>query len=220
MPTPADLHAGANVYSSDGHKLGELQRVVLRRSDLTATHIVIDIGFLRAGHKLWEGGLGLEYDRVVPIDAVASASDDRLDLNLTALQFKDAPEYTTESFEDIDVTRTPYDPKSLTDHIQAVADRFGDPNNFLVQRFAEAPGSVDIAEGSPVWRVAPHDRLGEVDRVLFAADGKAQAFVIKRGSFLKRDVVLPIRYVTELLDDLVRVEISDADLEDLQTFHP
>ncbi len=220
MPTPADLHAGANVYSSDAEKLGQLQRVVLRRSDLTATHIVIDIGFLRAGHKLWEGGLGLDYDRVVPIDAVSRATDDRIDLNLTALQFKDAPEYTIESFEDVDVARTQYDPPGLTERLQAVADRVGDPRNFLIQRFTEAPGSVDIAEGSPAWRVAPHDKLGEVYRVLLGNDGKAQAFVIKRGAFLKRDVVLPIRYVTELLDDLVRVEISDADLEDLQDFKP
>jgi hypothetical protein len=46
--------------------------VVLRRRDLAATHIVVDIGFLRSGRGIWEGGFGLDYDRVVPIDAFAA----------------------------------------------------------------------------------------------------------------------------------------------------
>src|SRR5690242_5568595 len=100
MPVfPSDLKAGVDVYSSDGHKLGELQRVVLKRSDLSLTHVIIDVGFLRSGHNLWEGGAGLEYDRILPVDQVASATNDRVTLNLTAAQFKDAPEYTQESFE-------------------------------------------------------------------------------------------------------------------------
>jgi hypothetical protein len=60
---PGDLRIGAAVFSSGGDKLGELQRLVLRRSDLSLTHVVIDVGFLRSGHRLWQGGLGLEYDR-------------------------------------------------------------------------------------------------------------------------------------------------------------
>ncbi len=57
---PHDLKAGVDVVSRDGHKLGTLHRVVLRRSDLSLTHVVVDIGFLRSGHRLWEGGLGLD----------------------------------------------------------------------------------------------------------------------------------------------------------------
>jgi len=76
---PHDLKAGVDVFSHDGHKLGTLHRVVLKRSDLSLTHIVVDIGFLRSGRRLWQGGLGLDYDRLVPVDQVHAASDERVE---------------------------------------------------------------------------------------------------------------------------------------------
>jgi hypothetical protein len=54
--------------------------------------------------------------------------------------------------------------------------------------------------------------------VLFGPDGVTQAFVIKRGLLLKRDVVLPVRYVTELMDDLIRVDITDEHLDALREY--
>jgi uncharacterized protein YrrD len=220
MPLPQDLHAGAAVYSRDGEKLGELHRVVLRRSDLSATHIVIDIGFLRSGHKLWEGGIGLDYDRVVPVEAIARASDDRIDLNLTAAEFKDAPEYTFESFEvPQDIDPTEFDINDIAIRARAISDAVGNVPNFLLfERLNKPLGTVDIAEGTPVWRQHPHEKLGEVDRVLFNEKGEAQAFVIRRGFLLKRDVILPVRYVTELFDDLIRVDIPDDHLSALREF--
>ena len=66
MPiAPHELKVGVDVYSADGHKLGKLHRLVLRRSDLALTHVVIDIGFLRSGRSIWAGGFGLDYDHVV-----------------------------------------------------------------------------------------------------------------------------------------------------------
>jgi uncharacterized protein YrrD len=219
MAAPQDLHAGADVYSSDGHKLGELARVVLRRADLTATHVVVDIGFIRAGHKIWEGGLGLEYDRVVPVDAIARATDERIDLNVTAEAFKDAAEYSVESFEPADFTPSEYDPPDVRAAHERLQGRPVDTGVYLVQRLNKAVDAVDIRDGTPVWREAPHDKLGDVDRVLFSADGRATAFVVRRGFLLKRDVILPVRYVTEVLDDLIHVQLSDAEIEGLAEFN-
>ncbi|HXH22878.1 MAG TPA: hypothetical protein VNN10_12700, partial [Dehalococcoidia bacterium] len=212
---------GADVYSSDGHKLGELHRVVLKRSDLSVTHIVVDIGFLRSGRPIWEGGVGLDYDRVVPISAVASVGDDRIVLNMTAEEFKDAPEYTIESFEPPeDLTPGEFDITDIVDAAHRIADYVGSvgANYWLFEKLNKPAGSVDIAEGTPVWRQEPHQKLGEVSRVLVGADGVAQALVIRRGFLLKRDVILPLRYVTELMDDLVRVDISDEHLEALKEY--
>jgi uncharacterized protein YrrD len=222
MAAVRDLHDGADVYSSDGHKLGRLSRVVLRAADFSATQVVVDIGFLRAGHKLWEGGLGLEYDRVVPIEAVARATDERIDLSLTAAAFKDAPEYSIESFEPVDLRPDASDPPPLAESREELARRLAgrpaDTGVYLVQRFNKSLDDVDIREGTRVWRMEPHEQLGEVDRVLFDGGGRATAFVIRRGWLLKRDVVLPVRFVSEVLDDLVRVEMSDADVEGLEGF--
>ena len=73
--------------------------MVVKHSALSLTDVVIDIGFLRPGRALWEGGLGLDYDRIVPIDQIQFAPDQRIELNLSGTELKDSLEYTDESFE-------------------------------------------------------------------------------------------------------------------------
>jgi uncharacterized protein YrrD len=220
-PYPHELHAGAEVYSADGHKLGELQRVVLRRSDLSVTHIVIDIGFLRSGRSIWEGGFGLDYDRIVPVQQVQSYGHDRIDLVLTAEAFKDAPEYTVESFEPPqDLSPDEFDIPDVANRLQGIAALIGStPNVWLVEKLQQPEGSVEVIEGADVWRRDPHEKLGDVSRVILdEVSGAARALVIKRGALLKHEVVLPMRYVVELADGVVRVDIEDEALDQLRKY--
>jgi uncharacterized protein YrrD len=219
---PADLRIGAEVYSSGGDKLGELQRVVLKRSDLSLTHVVVDVGFLRSGHRLWEGGLGLEYDRVVPVEAVASAADDRVELSMAAAEFKDAPEYTQERYEgQVDLSPGEYDISDFAQQSQAIAGLVAStPGAYISERLNKPLDSVDVREGLQVWRNQPHQKLGEVEGGLFdSATGQLHALVVRRGFLLTRDVILPSRYITEVIDDVsVRVDISEGDLEKLKGY--
>lgn len=216
---PHDLRAGADVYSSDGQKLGELHRVVLARSDLRLTHVVVDIGFLRSGRSIWQGGLGLEYDRVVPIAEVAHATAERVDLGLTAEEFKDLPEYTPETYEQpADFSPDEYDlPDVVTQlhHLSSIVA--STPGQWLYENLQKSPDAVDIAEGTPVWRREPHEKLGDVKQLIFdESSGRLRALVIARGFIFKHEVVLPIRHVVEVYDDVLRVDIADKDLEALQ----
>ncbi|HEX5368557.1 MAG TPA: hypothetical protein VFY10_04000 [Dehalococcoidia bacterium] len=218
---PHDLKAGVDVVSSDGHKLGQLQRMVLRRGDLSVTHIVIDIGFLRSGHHLWEGGLGLDYDRVVPIGQIHAASDERVELKLTATEFKDTPEYTSESFEaPQDLTPNAFDLPDVVNRLENFAAIINSTSNtWIVEKLNKPLDAVDIKEGTPVWRVEPHENLGDVKRLLLdPASGALRAFVIRRGLIFKHDVILPKRYIAELFDDIVRVDISNEELAQLQEY--
>jgi len=220
--TPTDLHIGADVFSSDGHKLGELHRLVLKRSDFRLTHIVVDIGWIRAGHRIWEGGLGLEYDRVAPVSALAAANDSCIDLALTAEAFKELPEYTIEGFEEPqDFTPGEDDLADIASASSLASAAFNSaPGGWLVERLNKTLDSVDIDQGTPVWRREPHDKLGEVDRlILDDQTGRLTAFVMKRGFLLTKDVVLPVRYVSELLDDTVHVDITDEEIKQLREFH-
>lgn len=218
---PHELKVGVDVFSRDGHKLGQLHRLVLRRSDLSLTHIVVDIGFLRSGHHLWEGGLGRDYDRVVPMEQVHAVSDERLELRLTAGEFKDAPEYTAESFEaPQDVTPDEFDIPDVVNRAQGLAGLVaGVSTVWLVEKLNKPVDSVDIKEGTDVWRRDPHEKLGDVKRVLLdPQSGRVRAFVVRRGFLLKRDVILPVRNVVELFDDLIRIEIADTDLDQLREY--
>jgi uncharacterized protein YrrD len=219
-PTANDLHTGVDVYSSDGNKLGSLHRVVVRRSDLSVSHIVVEIGFLRSGHKLWEGGFGLDYDRVVPLDKVASASSERVELALTAAQFKDMPEYTAESFEPPqDLTPDEFDIPDVANRLQHLAAMVGSTSNtWLVERLNKPQDSVDIKKATDVWRQHPHEKLGDVKRILLDEQGRVRAFVISRGFIFKQEVVLPVRYISELFDNVVRVNLTDEQLQQLHEY--
>ena len=221
MAFPRDLHAGVDVYSSDGHKLGTLHRIVLKRSDLSLLSVVVEIGFLRSGHKLWEGGIGLDYDRVVPAQAVASATDERVGLNLTAAQFKDLPEYTEEHYESPhDLTPGDFDIPDLVNEAVRVASALGStPNTWLVERLNKPLDSIDVVNDMDVWRVEPHQKIGDVERALFNEAGRLQAFVVRRGFLLTRDVILPARYIVDVIDSIsIRVEISDGELDQLREY--
>ena len=216
-----DLRAGVDVFSHDGEKLGSLKHMVLKRSDLTLTHVVVDIGFLRSGHHLWEGGLGLDYDRVVPVDQLHAVSDDRVELRLTAAEFKDMPEYTQEYFEEPhDLTPDDFDLADVAVRGQQMAGFINSVSNaWLVQKLNKPLDSVDIAEGTAVWRQEPHQKLGDIMRLLFdPANERLRAFVIRRGVIFHHDVILPIRYVSELYDGLVHVDITDGELAQLREY--
>lgn len=218
---PQDLRAGVDVYSSDGHKLGELHRVVLGRSDLRVTHVVVDIGFLRSGRAIWQGGLGLDYDRVVPIAAVADATTERVDLGLTAEQFRDAPEYTEETFEEPkDFSPDEYDLPDVVTQLHHLSSIFAStPGLWLYENPRRSEDAVDISEGTPVWRREPHDKLGDVKQLIFdETTGTLRALVIARGVIFKHEVVLPARHIVELYDGVVRVDIEDRDLENLKPY--
>ena len=218
---PQDLRAGADVYSSDGQKLGELHRVVLSRSDLRVTHVVVDIGFLRSGRAIWQGGLGLDYDRVVSIDVVANADTERVDLGLTAEQFKNLPEYTPETYEEPkDFSPDEYDLPDVVTQLHHMSSIFGStPGLWLYENRQKAADAIDISEGSPVWRREPHEKLGDVKQLIFdETSGQLRALVISRGFIFKNEVVMPIRHVVEMYDDLLRVDIADKDLENLKAY--
>ncbi len=51
-----------------------------------------------------------------------------------------------------------------------------------------------------------------------AAFVTAAVLVINRGVVFHRESVLPVRYVREISDGVVRVQISPADLKALETF--
>ena len=53
--------------------------------------------------------------------------------------------------------------------------------NWLVTRLRRPLDAADIVEDTAVWREEPHEKLGEVDRVLLDDQGRITALVMKRG---------------------------------------
>jgi uncharacterized protein YrrD len=216
-----DLRLGASVISREGHKVGTLSRFVLRKKDFKLTHVVVDTGLFRSGEPLWKGGWGMSHDRVVPLGVLASADSDQVRLTMTAEEFRDLSiDYVEERFAPI-VDEKPGEP-DLSDLRRIATSIPGEPGPyFMYETMALAPDEVDIEKGSPVWRMNPHEKIGEVERLLLDEQThKVVSLVMRRGHLLAKEVGLPIRHVSEVVADIVRVDISDDDLRNLEQYHP
>lgn len=219
--TIQQLEAGVSVISRDDRKLGVLSRFVVGRDSRKLTHVVVDTGILRSGTPLWEGGWGLSHDRVVPVGVLGLTGDGALRLTMTADEFRDlSVDYIDEHFEPYpdDVPGRP----DLSDVGRFALSLPGEPGPWvLCESLAHAPDAVDLREDMPVWRMDPHEKIGEVERLLI--DEQTQqvtALVIRRGFIFSKEVVLPMSQVTEVLPHVVRADIGDTALHALEEYAP
>lgn len=214
-----DLRIGADVVSSDGHKLGTLSKFIVREDGLRLTHVVVDTGILRSGEPLWKGGWGLSHDRVLPLGAVAAATSDAVTLSMAADDFRDhSSDYEQEYFAlmpDLDVGIP-----DVGDLARVASSIPGEPGPYvMLERRSIAPGDVEIPKDAPVWRLNPHEKIGEIEGVIYDAETNAvQDLVIKRGHFFAKEVVLPVRVVVEVVAGIVRVDVDEETLKGLPEF--
>jgi sporulation protein YlmC with PRC-barrel domain len=216
-----DLRLDASVVSSDGHKLGKLSRFVFDKDARKLTHIVVDTGILRSGEALWKGGWGLSHDRLLPYQAVRHADSHEIVITMTADEFRDlSADFSEEYF-----ARMPdLDPGApdASDVARLASSIPGESGPVIMQQTtAMTAGEADIRTDSPVWRLNPHQKIGEVERVLFDDDtGALSALVVRRGFLLTKDVILPAEYIVEVVAEIVRVQIDDTALGRLSAYHP
>jgi sporulation protein YlmC with PRC-barrel domain len=217
-----DLRLHAEVLSHDGHMLGTLSRFVFEKDSRRLTHIVVDTGVLRSGEALWKGGWGIAHDRIVPIGAVESATSDEVRLTMAADDFRDVSvDYADEYFVPVpDLAPGRPDESDLARIAMSIP---GEPGPYAMEQVTVVPPhEAEINKDSPVWRLRPHQKLGEVERVVFDARTKRiTALVVRRGFVFHRDVVLPIDRVVEVVGPgLVHVDIDDDALKALPEFEP
>ena len=87
------------------------------------------------------------------------------------------------------------------------------------ETFRKASFEREILNDAPVWRTEPHTHIGDVERVLVDEEtDEIKELVIRRGAVFHEDVVLPIGFVTEILDGIVHVQLTDAELRGLQAY--
>jgi sporulation protein YlmC with PRC-barrel domain len=214
-----DLHLGSSVIATDGHKVGTLSRFVVRTEGLRLTHIVVDTGIFRSGD--WNGAIGLPHDRLIPLEAVQTVDRDRVHISMTADEFKQlSVDYADERFAPIgDAEPGKLD---LSDVRRFISSIPGEPGPYVMyERSALPAGELEIKKDSPVWRLNPHQKIGEVEDLLYDERTKQVAsLVIRRGFVFSKDVVLPVQHIVEVVADIVRVDIDDAALEGLREYLP
>lgn len=219
-----DLHEGADAISRDGHRIGKLTRVVINERSLKITHLAIDPGLLHSGEALWKGGWGLPHARVVPIGVLQDEDSTEIHISMTAEEFAHlSVKYDQVSWKPMpDLEPDLLDTSDIAPILSSIPGGTGPVQLFDV--LTKEPGEVDIAEGSAVWRLNPHEKIGEVEHVIFDdRTKKVTALVIRRGFLFHHEVVLPaeqIIEIVEILEGVVRVDMSDEQLAALAEYVP
>jgi sporulation protein YlmC with PRC-barrel domain len=203
-----NLRPGAAVSSTDGRKVGKLYAVVVDARDDEVTHIVVNTGpFFPAP------GFGAPNLVSVPIDEMGDAREKTVILKCTKRKFSRMPAYADWSF-----TKPP-DPGVWRMENALRLSMGGWSLPMPTEIIHKARFEHEIARDAHVWRIEPHTHIGDVDRILIDEQTREiEALVVRRGVVFSHDVILPIHYVVEVLDDIAHVNISDDDLERLAEF--
>lgn len=216
-----NLRPGADVFGADGEKLGTLHAVIVDPAARHVTHLAVN-----AGPHFPAPGFGDPKIVSVGIEHYRDAHEDRVELNLTRAQFGALPLYEHTHFFEIPADEQTRDTEGVSRwaHIgSAIAAALGSLTGLAVpaEHIRKAAFERQILDDAPVWREDPNTHIGDVERVLIDDQtGEIESLVIRRGVLFQHEVVLPIRFVTEIRDGVIRAQLTDAELENLEPFEP
>ena len=221
-----NLSDDAEVMSSDGKEVGKLHAVVFDPRDDEVTHVVVN-----AGPHFPTPGFGAPKLVSVPMEQMEGAQEGKVFLSCSEREFDAIGPYVERDFvphpqegdeEEIEPGGRPRPVRALWNAAAALAASFA---NQLVgipvprETFKVAQFERQIVYDSPVWRIEPHEQLGEVERILVGHESdEIEALVLRSGHAFNEDMVLPVEYIEEILDGMVRVQISDEEMQGLERF--
>ncbi len=218
------LRIGASVYSADDQRLGSLTRVIVEGTSERVLGLVVDPGLLASGNALAPGGWERPRERVVSLAAVATVHDDKIRLAGDAAAFEQLPLF--EQVHAIPVGATSKDgerfqPGELVNYLSSEFGLGGAPYLAPEEITHTEPATAGaIGEGTAIWRLEPHERIGTVDRVLMDEATQAVSGVVFTHGLLRRHILLPASAIASLEDGVIHVKLTDQELDDLPLYHP
>ena len=216
-----EFKQGTKVFTSDNKDVGSVDRVVLNPNSKKVTHLVIRKGFL------------FTEDTIVPVDMVASATEERVDLNRTSETLDNLPPYEEQHYVPLDEAEArsaeyrtdlavPYYWASPMAGWSGYADYgmgLGYPPPYLVETERNVPeDSLVITEGVPV--ISSDDQhVGNVERVYTDSQSKrATHFILSAGLIFKEKKVIPLGWIHDTTDNEIHLNVNAHTLEGLPEF--
>lgn len=192
------------VFTSDNEKVGEIDRVVIDPRTKKVTHVVISKGLL------------FKEDKVVPIDLVDSAKEDRVTLRSDTIDA--LPEFEERRYIPLDQDELPPDYSAnyampmywypfgsggLEPYILAPVP----PHTVVTERNIPAR-TVALQEGASVVSADGKD-VGGIERVFVDPNtDQAMSFLVSDGLLLKKHMIIPTAWVSKIEQDQVHVVVG------------
>jgi uncharacterized protein YrrD len=217
-----ELRIGAEVITADDKDVGNVSHIVVDAEQGVVTGIAVDPGLLRSRRLVEPEKWDEPASVIVPMDVVVHSDASSVRLRCSEAEFKAFPPYIDQDYVQPGEDWTAPPGYAIANFLLRLAAPFGGiiPPPMKI-RLRKGRSEREIEPDTPVWREHPHTELGVVERVLYEQDGdKVQALIVRRGGLIPMHVVLPLKYVTEILDDVVRVDMSDQEIELLEPWGP
>ena len=209
MPDLSDFRLGADVVASDGLRVGTLVSVIVDEKGFDPRAVVVKQEVTLGGRLRAEESFYSTDEVVIPIAAVESATHDVVRLSLSGPAVRRQPLYLS------------YRAKPLTAGEAALEDAdvlTGNPIMPNVEEIAnKGQGEIEIDRGENVMLGTTGHRFGRVEDVLFD-HGKMIGVVVRPDGFFKRDVVLPMQFISRADDMALFAHLDESDIEHLKPF--
>jgi len=206
------FHLGAEVRSSDGQEVGKLAHVLVG-PDYGLRALVIKESGRFSGHQFSPRSLLVNDEFIVPKDSVTTATEDRIDLSLSASDIRRLPPY---------LAYREKPEESVAEGLEDTAGVLGsgpEVPNWLAQVANKPADQLEIDGGENVMLGHTGKKLGTVQDVLFD-DDQLVGIVLKPAGWFKNEVILPRRFLDRSDDLALFATIDEHDLENLKPFHP
>lgn len=208
---------GADVFNAAGEQVGTVSRVVIDAKTSDVTDLVVDRGAL------------FKDEKVVPIELLDTATEDRIILRETNQSMDDLPNYETTHYVRVDQKGAPYN--------NLETSYWYPPINFQTPAPGRMPavpveldtrtepgipeGRIAISEGAPVIS-ADDEHIGNVEQVIMNSEGNAVThFVIGKGLLLKEHKLVPAFWASSMDDDeKIRLAVDASLFDRLPDYTP
>ena len=210
------LIQGADVYSSTGDKLGTLDRLVLDPNTREVTHIVIERRFLSTEHK------------IVDMDRVNSAIEDRIILLPPEESFDEFTDFEEAQYVNLDATEYPEGDVNSSFWVPPTNYAWwraspqlshpGTPVYRVNARDTLPEGTVALIEGAEVLS-RDEKHVGEIEELIVEPeDDRVTHFVVREGLLFKERKLVPVTWIARMEEKAVHLSVGAGTLEKLPEY--
>lgn len=210
------LKEGTSVFTASGEEVGKINRFVLEPATNEVTHLVIQKGWL------------LPEDKVVPIEWVSSATDEKVVLNKDSSDFEQLPPFEETHFIRIDEDTT--DTDGYPTYRTTPAYYWYPPHGYLgfpVGYYGWPPtetqrnipeDTVPIKEGADVIS-SDGEHVGDIERIhVDPTSNVTTHFLVSEGLLFKERKLVPAHWVNSVEENKVHLYVSSQMLDRLPEY--
>jgi uncharacterized protein YrrD len=197
-----------NVYTATGDHVGKIDRVVIDPRTKKVSHVVVRKGFL------------LPEDKLVPIDMIASATEDHVTLRPDAGDLHTLPLFEDTYYVPLEEVVRPGMNASEIYWYPPVGGWYGTPIypevSYVAHTESNIPeGTVGLKEGAAV-KTPNGKHIGNVERI-FTENDQATHILVSHGLLLKEKKLIPVNWIMHIYEDEIELNVDASMLERLPT---